>query len=75
MEEKSRSMTATTFRKALRWFHIIGGLILGTYIYSPWGSDPVFSAFTLFVVTPAMVLSGLWMWKQAAIMRLFSKAS
>ncbi len=64
-------MSAARVRKALRWFHIVGGLTLGTYLYSPWGTDPTFTAITLFVVTPALALSGLSMWKQAAISRLF----
>lgn len=64
-------MTAANLRKALRWFHILGGLVLGTYLYSPWGTDPIFTTITLFVVTPAMVISGVWMWKQGAISRLF----
>lgn len=68
-------MTAATLRKTLRWFHIVGGLILGTYLYSPWGSDPTFTAVTLFVVTPAMAVSGIWMWKQAAVSRFFRKTA
>ena len=75
VEGKDGIMTAATLRKTVRWFHIIGGLILGTYIYAPWGSDPLFAAITQFVVTPALVVSGIFMWKQAAITRLFRGAS
>lgn len=67
-------MTAAKVRKTLRWFHIVGGLILGTYLYSPWGSDPTFTAITLFVVTPALAISGICMWKQGAISQLFRRA-
>ncbi|MEM8800979.1 MAG: hypothetical protein AAGF55_00420 [Pseudomonadota bacterium] len=66
-------MTATSFRASLRWFHIVGGLILGTYLYSPWSANAAFAAVTLYVVTPALVLSGLAMWKQGALMRLFRR--
>lgn len=66
-------MTATTFRSSLRWFHIVGGLIVGTYLYSPWSANAAFAAVALYVVTPALVLSGLAMWKQGALMRLFRR--
>ena len=64
-------MKAASLRTTLRWFHIIGGLILGTYLYSPWSANAAFTALTLYLVTPALVLSGLAMWKQGSIMRLF----
>ncbi|WOE76161.1 hypothetical protein [Alterisphingorhabdus coralli] len=66
-------MGAAALRKTLRWLHIIGGLILGTYLYSPWGSDPVFTFATLYIIIPAMAISGIWMWQQAAISRLFRR--
>lgn len=68
-------MTAATLRKALRWFHIIGGLILGTYLYSPWGSNPAFTVLTLYVITPAMAVTGLLMWKQGPISRFFRRVN
>jgi len=66
-------MTAATFRSSLRWFHVVGGLIVGTYLYSPWSENAAFAAVTLYVVTPALVLSGLSMWKQGALMRVFRR--
>lgn len=74
-KRKDRKVNQVTIRKVLRWFHILGGLTLGTYLYSPWGSDPIFTAVTLFVVTPGLVISGVWMWKQGAIARLFRRGA
>lgn len=67
-------MSQASLRKALRWSHIIASGVLGTYLYSPYGSDPVFSAITLYVVFPIMGLSGLWMWNQGRIAKLFRSA-
>lgn len=67
-------MTAASLRVSLRWFHIVGGLIVGTYLYSPWSANAAFTALTLYVVVPALVLSGLAMWKQGALMRLLRRS-
>ena len=69
-------MSAMMTRQVLRWGHIIASGLLGTYLYSPWSSDPVFSAIVLYVAFPGMALSGLWMWNQGRIHRwLNSKAA
>ncbi|MEL6920027.1 MAG: hypothetical protein AAFO77_03245 [Pseudomonadota bacterium] len=63
-------MTASTVRRTLRWVHIATSLVIGTYLYSPWSSDPTFSAITLYGVFPLMGLSGLAMWQQGRLARL-----
>ncbi len=68
-------MTATSLRTYLRWFHIIAGLTIGTYLYSPWSANTAFTALILYVVTPALVLSGLAMWKQGVIMRILRRGA
>ncbi len=50
-------------RQVVRNIHIVGGMIVGTYIYSPWGSIDWFASATKFGVIPGLVLSGLWLWK------------
>lgn len=62
-------MQQAALRNVLRWFHILGGLVIGTYLYSPWSSDPVFTMVTLYIVTPAIVISGVCMWQQGKIAR------
>ncbi len=67
-------MTPATLRKILRCGHIIASFVLGTYLYSPWGEEPGFKAVVLYGVFPLMALSGVWMWKQGWIARLFSSS-
>ncbi|MEL6582576.1 MAG: hypothetical protein AAFQ36_01975 [Pseudomonadota bacterium] len=70
---KGKPMSAATVRVSLRWFHIVGGLLVGTYLYSPWSANEAFTAITLYAVVPALGLSGLAMWKQGRLMRLISR--
>lgn len=64
-------MSNKTLRVTLRWIHIIGSSFIGTYVYSPWSSNPTFAALTKFVVIPVLGLTGLGMWQQARLVRLF----
>ena len=68
-------MAPATLRKSLRWIHISGSGVVGTYLYSPWSSDPTFSAITLYAVFPLMGLTGIAMWQQGRIARLFRSRS
>lgn len=64
-------MSPMTLRRTLRWTHIATSAFIGTYLYSPWSSDPVFAATTLYGVFPLMGLTGLAMWQQGRLARLF----
>ena len=68
-------MTPFTKRSLLRWFHLILAIPIIGYIYSPFENLPQYAGPTRFVFFPAIVLSGLWMWKGHLIGRLFSKRS
>jgi hypothetical protein len=59
--------TKKQVRDRLRLLHILGSVVLGAFIYSPWGSDPLFLMLTGFVVFPVLALTGIWMWKGDAI--------
>lgn len=63
-------MSPSTLRQTLRWIHIAASAVVGTYLYAPFAENHVFAAATLYVVFPLMALSGLAMWRQAAVMRL-----
>ena len=62
-------MNPATTRRALRWLHIVGGVVLGVYLYSPWGAEPAFRAAVLFGVFPALGASGLAMWLWPRLVR------
>ena len=60
-------------RSVFRWIHIIFSIPILGYIYSPFEKLPDYAPKTRFVFVPAMVLSGLWMWKGHVVRRIFSK--
>ena len=68
-------MSNATKRSIARWIHIILGIPILGYIYSPFDQIPNYVAATRFVFVPVLVLSGLWMWKGHVVRRLFSKGS
>jgi len=59
-------------RTILRWIHIVFAIPILGYIYSPFDKLPSYAFKTRFVFVPAMVLSGLWMWKGHVVRRLIS---
>lgn len=66
-------MSPANTRKLLQWGHFAASGVIGTYLYSPWSAHPVLSGLTLYVVFPAMALSGLWMWNQGRINRFLRR--
>jgi len=68
-------MTPSTKRSILRFFHLLLAIPIIGYIYSPFENLPQYAGPTRFVFFPALVLSGLWMWKGHLVRRLFSKKS
>ena len=56
-------MNNSTRRVIARCLHIVCGIPIIGYIYSPFDSIPDYAPATRFVFLPLMVLSGLWMWK------------
>ncbi len=57
----------------LRWFHIVLGIPIVGYVYSPFDAIPQYAPMVRFIFLPLLVLSGLWMWKGYLFWRLFSK--
>jgi hypothetical protein len=50
-----------TKRSILRWLHIVFGIPIVGYIYSPSEEIPNYAPVVRFVAVPVMVLSGFWM--------------
>jgi hypothetical protein len=57
-------------RSIFRWIHIIFGIPILGYIYSPFEKIPQYAPAVRFVFLPILVLSGLWMWKGYLVRRL-----
>lgn len=66
-------MKPATKRSILRWTHIILAIPIIGYCYSPFKELPDYAPVVRYVAVPAIVVTGLWMWKGDAIVRLFSK--
>ena len=62
-------------RWVFRWVHIVFGIPIVGYVYSPFEQIPNYAPATRFVFVPILVLSGLWMWKGHVLRRLVSKRS
>jgi hypothetical protein len=68
-------MSEATKRAIFRWVHIIFGIPIIGYIYSPFEQIPNYAPAVRFVFLPIILLSGLWMWKGHFLRRLISKRS
>lgn len=66
-------MKDATRRSVFRWIHLVFGIPILGYVYSPFEEIPSYAPAVRFVFAPVIVLSGLWMWKGHVIRRLFSK--
>lgn len=68
-------MNQVTQRSIFRWIHLFLAIPIIGYIYSPFERLPDYAPLTRYVFLPAMVLTGLWMWKGHLIRQLISKPS
>jgi hypothetical protein len=59
-------MSNATKRSILRWIHIIFGIPILGYIYSPFEQLPNYAPIARYVAVPFIVLSGFWMWMSSA---------
>jgi hypothetical protein len=68
-------MKEVTKRSIFRTVHLVLSIPIIGYIYSPFDVIPDYAPATRFVFFPAMLLSGLWMWKGHVLRRLVSGKS
>lgn len=66
-------MKESTKRSIFRWIHLVFGIPIIGYVYSPFEEIPNYAPLVRFVFLPIILLSGLWMWKGHVVRRLFSK--
>jgi hypothetical protein len=60
-------------RTVVRWAHMILGIPIIGYVYSPFEEIPNYAPAVRYVFLPAIVLAGLWMWKGHLVQRMFAK--
>lgn len=68
-------MSSGLRRSILRWMHIILSIPIIGYIYGEPSQVAQYAGGVRFIFFPAIVLTGLWMWKGHVVRRLFSKRS
>ncbi|MEM8529434.1 MAG: hypothetical protein AAGF95_01240 [Chloroflexota bacterium] len=66
-------MSGKLFRQLARAIHTVGSVVIATYIYSSWSSDPVFTMMVQFVTIPLLALTGIAMWQQSRLLKLFQR--
>ena len=66
-------MKEATARSIFRWIHIVCGIPIIGYVYSPFEQLPQYAPLTRNVFLPVMLLTGLWMWKGHVVRRLLSR--
>jgi hypothetical protein len=57
-------------RDRARVAHLGEAIVLIAYVYTPLGEDGIIRAFVRILLVPAMVATGLVMWKLPALRRL-----
>jgi len=68
-------MGNATKRWIPRLIHLVFSIPIIGYVYSPFKELPNYAPVVRFVAVPAIVLTGLWMWKGHVVRRLISKRS
>jgi hypothetical protein len=63
-------MKDATKRSIFRWIHLVFGIPIIGYIYSPFEELHNYAPIVRFVAFPVIALSGLWMWKGHFVRRL-----
>ena len=60
--ERDYMISNATKRSILRWVHLIAGIPILGYIYSPFQEIPNYATPVRFVFVPVIILSGFWMY-------------
>ena len=62
-------------RSIVRWIHIVFGIPIIGYVYSPFEEIPNYAPAVRMVFLPVLLLTGFWMWQGHAVRRLLSRKS
>lgn len=66
-------MSDRRLRSILRWGHLLLGLTLLLYLFSPYTGDPTVTMLVRLGVLPMLFVTGLWMWSQLSTARFSDK--
>ncbi len=68
-------MSNKQLRNVLRVVHLVLAVVMAVLIYSPLRLDNTFAAVVQFIVVPVAGISGIVMWQQPAVVKLFNRRS
>lgn len=68
-------MSQTAKRAFLRWIHLILGIPIVGYVYSPFEELPNYAPVGRYVALPVILLTGFWMWKGESLRRMVAGKS
>ena len=72
--ERESTMSSAKKRSVLRWIHILLSIPIIGYIYGKPAEVAQYASRVRFIFFPAIVISGLLMWKGHLLRRLLSKS-
>lgn len=67
------SLTNKQLRDTTRILHIVGAILIGTFVYSPLRINDAFVLLMQVGMIPLLTLTGLVMWQQARVFRLLRR--
>ena len=67
------SISNKQLRLILRYTHLVVGILIGLFVYSPLRDVPAFELLVQIALIPIVVLTGTWVWQQARVSRLFAR--
>jgi hypothetical protein len=67
------SISNKQLRLILRYTHLAASILIGLFVYSPLGDVPAFELLVQIALIPVVVLTGIWIWQQARVRRLFAR--
>ena len=66
-------MSNKQLRNVVRLVHLLVAAFMAVFIYSPLRLDNTVTVIAQVVVVPVVALSGLVMWQQPAVVKLFNR--
>jgi hypothetical protein len=67
------SISNKQLRLILRYTHLVVGILIGLFVYSPLRDVPAFDLLVQIALIPIVVLTEIWIWQQARVRRLFAR--
>ena len=68
-------MSNATQRVICRWIHIVLGIPIIGYVYSPFAELPNYAPVVRYVAMPMILVTGLWMWQGPRVRRMMGKVA